>query len=390
MRVLDLATILAGPVAATFLGEFGAEVIKVELPGGGDTAREGPTLAPGLSLLWLQEGRNKRSVTLDLHRPEGQALLKRLVAVSDVLVENFRPGTLERWGLAPEALLEANPGLVLLRMSGYGQTGPYRSRGSFDRMATAFGGGLYVTGYPEQPPVRPGFALADYMSGYVGAFAAITALYWRDARGGRGQVIDLAIYEAVLRASENAIPAYDRSGSVRERAGNRNPSIVPSSSFPTSDGRWVVIGANTERLWRRLATAIGRADLLEDGRFATVSARVEHADEVYAIVEEWTRGRTAAEIHAILDAAAVPASGINSVADLFADPHVRARENIVRIDDPRIGSLAVAGVIPKLSATPGRIDHLGEDLGSSNESVYGGLLGLSPSEIAALKEQGVI
>lgn len=407
LRVLDVATILAGPVTATFLAEFGAEIIKVELPGSGDTAREGPTLAPGLSLLWLQEGRNKKSITLDLHQAEGQALLKRLVAVSDVMIENFRPGTLEGWNLAPEMLLEINPRLVLARISGYGQTGPYRRKGAFDRMATAFGGGLYVTGYPDAPPVRPGYAVADYMSGYVGAFAVITALYWRDTRGvplnfagrteprapqrgGRGQVIDLAIYEPVLRASENSIPAYDRHGVIRERSGNCNPYIVPSSSFPTADGKWVVIGANTERLWQRLATAIGRADMLEDEHYAALSARMANADGVYAALEEWTRSKSVAEIIAILDEAQVPAAPINSVADLFADPHIQARENIVRVPDARVGALAVPGVVPKLSATPGRIEHLGPDLGGNNDEIYGGLLGLSAAEIAGLKERGVI
>jgi len=390
VRVLDVATILAGPVVATFLAEFGAEVIKVEMPGTGDSTRSGPGPGPGLSFIWLQEGRNKKSVTLDLRKPEGQALLRRLAALSDVMIENFRPGTLERWGLAPDALLDANPRLVLLRISGYGQTGPYRRKGAFDRMATAFGGLHYVTGYPDRPPVRPGYAVADYMSGYVGAFAVMLALYWRDARGGRGQVIDLAIYEPVLRASEDAVPVYDRTGRVRERMSGRNPSIVPSSSFPTADGQWVVIGANTERLWQRLARAIGRADMLEDQRYATLPARVAHADDVYAALEEWTGRRTAAEILAILDEAEVPAAPINSVADLFGDPHIQARENIVRIPDGRVGPLAVPGIIPRLSETPGRIEHLGPDLGSSNDEVYGGLLGLSHTEIAALREDGVI
>ena len=390
LRVLDVATILAGPVTATFLAEFGAEVIKVELPGSGDTAREGPTLAPGLSLLWLQEGRNKKSITLDLHKEEGQTLLKRLVAVSDVMIENFRPGTLEQWNLAPETLLEINPRLVLARISGYGQTGPYRRKGAFDRMATAFGGGLYVTGYPDDPPVRPGYAVADYMSGYVGAFAVITALYWRDARDGRGQIIDLAIYEPVLRASENSIPAYDRHNVVRERNGNCNPYIVPSSSFPTVDGKWVVIGANTERLWRRLATAIGRADMIEDERYSTLTARVTNFEGVYAALEEWTQSKTAAEIIAVLDQAQVPGAPINSVADLFADPHIQARENIVRVPDARVGALAVPGVVPKLSVTPGQIEHLGPNLGGNNDEIYGGLLGLSAAEIAVLKERGVI
>ncbi|MBI1800428.1 MAG: CoA transferase [Chloroflexi bacterium] len=366
LRVLDVATILAGPVMTTMLGDFGAEVIKVEMPGRGDTTRQNPALGPGLSFIWLQEGRNKKSVTLDLHHPEGQDLLKRLVAVSDAMVENFRPGTLEAWGLGPEVLLGVNPRLVLLRLSGYGQTGPYRRKGAFDRNASAFGGGTYVTGYPEQPPVRSGYAVADYMAAYTGAFAVMTALYWRDARGpstgsGRGQVIDLALYEPILRASEASIPIYDRTRRVRERAGNR---------------RW--------------ARVMERDDLLTDERFATLPARTANADALYAIIDEWARTKTAAELMATLDAAQVPADVIASVADLFADPHIQARANIVRVPDERVGALAVPGVIPKMSATPGRIAHLGPDLGSSNEAIYSGLLGLTARELAALKDRGVI
>ena len=390
IRVLDAATILAGPVAATFLADFGAEVIKVEHPGRGDASREGPGLGPGLSFLWLQEGRNKRSVTLDLHDPEAQELFRRLVDVSDVLIESFRPGTLEAWGLAPAALLERNPRLVVLRVSGYGQTGPYRRRGAFDRTASAFGGSLYVTGYPELPPLRSGYATADYMAGYAGAYAVVTALYWRDLRGGAGQVIDLALYAPTLRASEASIPLYHRAGHVRERGGDKNPYIVPSSSFSTADGRWVVLSANTEVLWRRLVTVIGAPELARDERFATLAARCAHADELYTILEEWTRTRSADEVVRACDEAEVPAAAVNSIADVFADPHVRSREDIVVVDDERVGPVAVAGIVPKLSATPGRIEHLGEDLGESTEEVFGRLLGLRGDEVARLRERGVI
>jgi len=390
LRVLDVATILAGPVAATFLGDFGAEVIKVELPERGDPTREGPGPRPGLSYLWLQEGRNKRSVTLDLHRDEGQALLRRLVRECDAMIESFRPGTLEDWGLGPEVLLAENPRLVLLRISGYGQTGPYRRRGAFDRTASAFGGSLYVTGYPELPPIRSGYATADYLSAYAGAFAVAMALYWRDVRGGQGQVIDLALYEPILRASEATIPLHQQTGHVRERSGDTNPFIVPSSSFASADGRWVVLSANTETLWRRLATALRRPELVADERFATLAARCANASALYGILGEWTRARTAAEIVRLCDEAGVPAATVNSIADIFADPHVRAREDIVVVDDPRVGAIAVPGVIPKLSATPGRIEHLGEDLGSDNDAVYGELLGLGPTDLAGLRDRGVI
>lgn len=390
VRVLDAATILAGPVAATFLADFGAEVIKVELPGRGDASREGPGLGLGLSFLWLQEGRNKRSVTLDLHDPEGRDLFRRLADVSDVVIESFRPGTLEAWGLAPATLLERNPRLVVLRVSGYGQTGPYRRRGAFDRTASAFGGSLYVTGYPDRPPIRSGYATADYMAAYTGAYAVLMALYWRDVRGGAGQVIDLALYEPTLRASEASIPLYHRAGNVRERGGDKNPYIVPSSSFPTADDRWVVLSANTEVLWRRLSGVIGRPELAGDERFATLDARCGHADELYAILEEWTSARRADEVVRVCDEADVPAAVVNSIADVFADPHVRSREDIVVVDDERVGPVAVAGIVPKLTATPGRIEGLGEGLGDSTEEVLGRLLGLRGDEIARLRGRGVI
>lgn len=389
IRVLDAATILAGPVAATLLADFGAEVIKVEMPGRGDAAREGPGLGPGLSYLWLQEGRNKRSVTLDLHDPEGQELFRRLAAVSDIVIESFRPGTLEQWGLAPTALHERNPRLVILRVSGYGQNGPYRRRGAFDRTASAFGGSLYVTGHPDRPPVRSGYASADYMAAYAGAFAVLMALHWRD-HGGTGQVIDLALFEPVLRASEASIPLYHRAGHVRERGGDRNPYIVPSSSFATADGRWVVVSANTEVLWRRLAEAIGMPHLTADPRFATLGARCANADELYRILGDWAAARTADEIVRTCDAADVPAAAVNSIADLFADPHIRAREDVVIVEDGHVGPLAVAGIVPKMSVTPGRIEHLGEELGNSTQTVLGGLLGLGDEEIARLRARGVV
>jgi crotonobetainyl-CoA:carnitine CoA-transferase CaiB-like acyl-CoA transferase len=391
LRVLDCATILAGPVCATMLGDFGAEVIKIEMPKRGDVTRQQPVFGAGRSFLWLQEGRNKKSITLDLHQPEGQTILQKLVAISDAMIENFRPGTLEQWNLSPATLLALNARLVLLRLSGYGQTGPYRRKGAFDRNATAFGGGTYVTGFADAPPVRSGYATADYMAAYTGAFAVMMALYWRDARGGQGQVIDLALYEPVLRASEASIPVYDKTKRVRERDGNRNPGVVPASNFLSADGKWVVINANTEQLWQRWATAMQREDLLRDERFNTLQARLVNADALYAIIEDWVRSQSAAAVVALLDAAQVPAAIVNSIADIFSDPHIAARENIVHIADERVdGTLAVPNVMPKLSATPGRIAHLGPDLGAHNDEIYRGLLGMSDDELAHLQERGVI
>lgn len=390
LRIIDLSTILGGPIAATFLADFGAEVIKVEIPGSGDPTRWRPGPVAGLSYIWLQENRNKKSITLDLHYEEGQALLRRLVTRADGLIENFRPGTLEKWNVGSEALLAANPSLVMLRLSGFGQTGPNRAKGAFDRIAEAFGGLQFVTGYPEMAPVRPGYAIADYMLAYLGAFSMMMALYWRDARQGTGQVIDLALYEPLLRASEMSIPQYHATGFVRQRTGHFNPFVVPSSCFATADEHWVVIGANTQRLWERLARAIGREDLIDDERFRTTDDRCANPEPLYEIIEAWTRTKEAREIVRIMDEAKVPAATVNSIADIFADDHVQERENIAVFDDPRFGELAVAGVMPKLAATPGRIQSLGPDLGADNDEVYGEWLGLSAQEMASLREKGVI
>lgn len=390
LRILDLSSILGGPIAATFLADFGAEVIKVELPGRGDPIRWRPGPQPGLSYIWLQENRNKKSITLDLHHEEGQVLLKRLVVEVDGLVENFRPGTLEKWNVGSDALLAANPGLVILRLSGFGQTGPNREKGAFDRIAEAYGGLQFVSGYPEMPPIRPGYAIADYMLAYMGAFSMMMALYWRDTRGGSGQVVDLALYEPLLRASEMSIPQYHATGFVRRRTGHFNPFVVPSSCFATADEGWVVIGANTQRLWERLARAIGREELLDDERFRTTDDRVANPEPLYEILEEWTRRHRAEEIVQLMDEAKVPAAIVNSIADIFADEHIQARENIVVHDDPRFGELAVAGIMPKLSQTPGDVRSLGPDLGANNDEVYGQWLGLTTEEVAILREKGVI
>lgn len=390
LRILDLSSILGGPIAATFLADFGAEVIKVELPGRGDPIRWRPGPQPGLSYIWLQENRNKKSITLDLHHEEGQALLKRLVMEVDGLIENFRPGTLEKWNVGSDALLAANPELVILRLSGFGQTGPNREKGAFDRIAEAYGGLQFVSGYPDRAPIRPGYAIADYMLAYMGAFSMMMALYWRDARGGSGQVVDLALYEPLLRASEMSIPQYHATGFVRRRTGHFNPFVVPSSCFATADERWVVIGANTQRLWERLARAIGREELIDDERFRTTDDRVANPEPLYEILEAWTRSQRAAEIVRLMDEAKVPAAIVNSIADIFADEHIQERENVVVHDDPRFGELAVAGILPKLSRTPGDIRSLGPDLGANNDEVYGQWLGLTTEEMAGLREKGVI
>jgi crotonobetainyl-CoA:carnitine CoA-transferase CaiB-like acyl-CoA transferase len=387
--VLDLAAILAAPVSATLLGEFGAEVIKVEQPGVGDFPRHHAARPGGRTPQWAQEGRNKRSVTLDLRRPEAQALARDLARRVDVVVTNYRPSTAERWGLAPADLLAVNDQLVVLSVTGYGLTGPYRDRGAFDRVVSAFSGHTAVSGYPDRPPVRAGFAVIDYMSAYLGAFAVLAALRARD-RGQGGQVVDLALYEAAFRATEGALAEWAGAGAERHRVGNRHPRIVPATEAEAADGRAVSYHAGTPGLFERLAKAIGRPELVTDPRFATAPARVEHQDALYAEIGAWVAGRPAAEAVAALSAADVPASLVHDMADLLDEPHVRARGAIESVDDPDFGTLPLATPVPRLSATPGRTRFPGEALGASTRAVLSGLLGLEEGDLDRLEAAGVL
>jgi len=392
IRVLDVSTVLAAPVTATFLGDFGADVVKVEEPGRGDFTRaEKGARPPGdRSLQWAQEGRNKRSVTIDLRTARGQELLRELVPHFDVVVTNYRPPTLERWGLGPDVLREVNPRAVLVYLTGYGLTGPYRDRGAFDRVASAFSGLTYVSGDPDRPPVRSGYAVIDYMAAYMSAFAVVTALYERDVNGGSGQVIDLGLYEAGFRAAENALLAYSARGEVRERLGNRNPGVVPASDFDTADGRRVSVHAGTDPLWRRLTRVMERPELAEDPRFADRHARVAHQDELYPIIAEWAAAQRADDLVARLSAADIPAAPLMSVADIAADPHYRARGTHVAVSDEDFGEIRMAAPLPHLSDTPGRIRTLGPRLGRHTDEILGGLLGLTDADLAELRESGTI
>jgi len=390
VRILDLGTRIAAPFAATLLADFGAEVIKVELPTTGDFMRGIGPFADGYSLWWAVEGRGKKSITLDLRHPTGQDLLKRLVAKADVVVENFQPGTLEEWGLGYDTLRALNPGLILTRASVYGQTGPYRDRPGLDRNGIGFGGLLYITGHRDRPPVRPGIIISDYLTGVFNAFAIMLALYHRDARRGGGQAVDLALYESVFRILEHTVAAYDRLGIVREREGNRLRNSAPLDNWETKDGEFVCIVAAGDGLFPRLARAMGRADLLADPRFATFTARVENADAINAIVGDWVKQHTAAEIESTLVAAEVPVSRALSIADIFADPHYAARRDIVTVDDPTIGPVRMQAVYPRLSETPGRVPRGAPMLGEHNREVYGELLGLDDAALADLHAQGII
>lgn len=390
LRILDLGTMVAGPVAATLFADFGAEVIKVEVPGRGDTVRDLGPFVDGKCLYWSVENRNKKSVTLDLRQPEGRDLLLKLVEQADAVVENFRPGTLEKWGLGWDELKARNPKLVLLRISGFGQTGPYRERAGYDRIALAFGGLMGITGYPDRPPVRLGTSVADYQSAILGAFALMMAIYHRDLHGGEGQEIDLAMYEAIVRFTEVLVPAYDRLGTVRERRGNKHFAAAPGEHFRTQDGRYVILTVSADAGFQRLAQAMGRDDWLADPRLATHEKRWEHVDELNAALAAWIEGQPVDELCAKLDAAKLAYSFIYSIEDIMKDPHYQARGTITQVPDPKIGPVRMTGVVPKFPGREEKPIEPAPDLGQHNEEVYGGLLGLTVAQMAELAEKGVL
>lgn len=390
VRVLDIGTMIAGPVAATFLGDFGAEVIKLEQPKFGDPLRQIGPFVNGESLLFNVEGRNKKSVTADLHIEEGRALLRKLAEKSDVLVENFRPGTMAAWGLGYEDLKRINPSLIMLSTSGYGQTGPYATRPGYDRMALAFGGLLHITGYPDRPPVRPGTWLADYQSALYGAFAVLLAIYHRDVRGGGGQQIDLALYETVFRFTDILVAAYDKLGIRRERQGNLSFAAAPGEHFRTADGRYIVLTVSSNPMFRRLCSAMNRLDLINDERFATHDSRYANLAEINRLVADWIETNSFETLRGLLELHGVAFSLVYSVEDIVADPHYAARNNIVTVDNPRTGSIRMQSVVPRLCSTPGPPIRAAASLGANNDEIYKGVLGLSDEALQALKEVGAI
>jgi crotonobetainyl-CoA:carnitine CoA-transferase CaiB-like acyl-CoA transferase len=394
LRVLDLGTRIAAPFCAGLLGEQGAEVVKIEQPGRGDFMRDiGPfadTEGGRYSLFWAVEGRGRRSVTIDLRTPRGQELVRRLAADADVLCENFRPGTLESWGLGP-ADLDAR--LVVVRISAFGQDGPYAQRPGLDRTGIGYGGLLNLTGYPDRPPVRPGLTTSDYLTGVFAAEAALAALYRRDAgphATGRGAVIDAALYGSVLRILEWTIAGYDRLGVVREREGNRLANSAPLDNYPTADGRYVCLVAGSDANFGRLCAAMDRPDLPTDPRFATLGDRAKHADEINAIVAEWTAGHPAGDVEAAAVAHGVPVASAYTAADIAADAHMTVRGDLVAVDDPVLGALRQQAPFPRFigewSPTPTGAPRLGEH----TREVLGGLLGLSDAELDDLAADGVI
>jgi crotonobetainyl-CoA:carnitine CoA-transferase CaiB-like acyl-CoA transferase len=392
LRVLDIASFIAAPYCATILSEFGAEVIKVEQPGAGDPFRRfgTPTERPDSSLAWLSEARNKKSITLDLRSSEGAELFKRLVAIADVVCENFRPGTLEKWGLGWAELKAVNPHLVLLRVTGYGQTGPYRNRPGFARIAHAVGGLAHLAGMPGEPPVTPGStSLGDYLAGLYGAVGVLVALRHRESSG-EGQEIDIGLYEAVFRVLDELAPAYAREGIVRDREGAGTRNACPHGHFPTRDGKWVAIACTTDKMFVRLAEAMQRQDLASPNQYGCQEKRLAARTAVDRLVGEWTGSLDREEIMRRCLAAEVPIGPVNTIADIFADPHFRARNDLATVEDPELGPISIPAVIPRMSGSPGSVNSLGPPLGNANDEIFRGLLNLSAGELQRLRNLGVI
>lgn len=391
LRVLEAGQLLAGPFVGTLLGDMGADVIKVEPPVVGDPMRQWGREKPhGHSLWWPVVGRNKRSVTLDLRHEDGQDLFARLAAEADVVVENFRPGTLERWNLGWDRLHEINPRLVLVRVSGYGQTGPYSSRAGYGSIGEAMGGLRHITGEPDRPPSRTGISIGDSLAAMHATIGALAALRHRDATG-EGQVVDSAIYEAVLAMTESMVTEWDVAGYQRERTGAVLPNVAPSNVYPTSDGQSILLAANQDSVYARLAALMGEPELAAaGGRYATHAERGQLQVELDERIAVWTAKYDADALLDLLHEGGVPAGRIFRPQDMLRDPHYEARQAVVRVPDDRFGSLAMQGVVPKLSATPGSIRWTGPELGQHNDDVYGDLLGLTPDERADLTAAGVI
>jgi crotonobetainyl-CoA:carnitine CoA-transferase CaiB-like acyl-CoA transferase len=390
LRVIDAGTMVAAPFASVLLADFGAEVIKIEHPNEGDGQRKLDPSKDGVPLWWKSIARNKRCITLDLGEAQGAEVFKDLVRERDVVLENYRPGTFERWGLGYDVLSAIEPRLVMLRISGFGQTGPYRNRPGFGRVAEAMSGLTNLIGEPDGPPMSPGYPLGDLIAGIFGALSIMMALHHRDSRGGRGQVIDLALYEAVFRLLDYDPIAYDQLGMVHGRTGNRVAYVAPSSTFKTRDGKYLTLAASTQSVWLRLARAIGREDLTTNPKFVDNRMRVANSEEVNALVGEWIEERTRDEAIRRFDECEVAYSSVFDMEDAFRDLQFRAREAMVRVRDPELGEAVVSNVVPRFSDTPGSVDFLGAPLGAHNEEVYGGELGYSSERLAALREARII
>jgi formyl-CoA transferase len=389
LKVVELGTLIAGPFCSRLLAEFGAEVIKIEAPEGGDPLRTWRKVHRGTSLWWSVQARNKKSVTVNLKDARGQEVARRLIARADIAVENFRPGALEKWGLGYERLAQANPGLILVRLSGYGQSGPYRDRPGFGAIGEAMGGIRFVTGYPDRPPVRAGISLGDSIAAMYGVIGALMALHARQTNGGRGQVVDVALYEAVFSLMESLVPEYAVTGFVRTRSGASLPGIVPSNTYTTRDGKYLVIGANADSIFKRFMSAIGRTDLAEDPTLSTNAGRVRRTEELDRVIGDWAAGVELEEALGVLERAEVPSGKIYDVADIVRDVHYQARG---MIEEHRLADgtpVQLPGIVPALSRDPGRTRWLGSELGAHTDEVLRDL-GYSAQQIEALRRDRII
>jgi succinyl-CoA--D-citramalate CoA-transferase len=390
LRVIDAGTMIAGPLAATQLADFGADVIKVELPGVGDSMRHWTPMKEGRSLWWKVIGRNKRLVTLTLSKPRGQELFRDLVRTADILIENYRPGTFERWGLGYAELAKINPKLVMVRVSGFGQSGPYAKRGGYGTIAEAFSGIPSFTGFPDRPPTLPGFPMADSVASTFAAMSAMMAVYNRDHGDGRGQEIDVSLYEPLFRLVESQVIGFDQLGIVKQRQGNRLAEDSPRNTYETRDGRWIGISASSQRTFERLAAAMGMPELVPDPRFADNASRCTNDVALDELLAAWFRQRDCDDIMALFEKAEVVAGPVLDIGDIVKDPHYLARQNIVSVQDDDFGSVRMQGVTPKFKDTPGEVRHAGRGLGADNRAIFIDELGLSEEEFAALQSEGVI
>ena len=388
VKVIEIGTLIAGPYAAGILAQFGAEVIKIESPGSGDPLRKWRKLHEGTSLWWYAQSRNKKSVTVNLKAPEGQAIVRELVKGADIVIENFRPGALESWGLGWEQLSKINPKLVMVRISGYGQTGPYRDRPGFAAIAESMGGLRYLAGYPDRPPVRVGVSIGDSLASLYGVIGALLAMHHLK-NGGPGQYIDVALYEAVFGVMESLIPEFAHFGHVRERTGASLPGISPSNTYPCADGRYVIIAGNSDSIFKRLMNAIGRSDLADDPKLARNDGRVQHNDMLDEAITQWTSKHDLEHVLRVLEEAEVPSGRIYTAADIHEDPHYRARGMIEGAKLPDGEAIDLPGIVPKLSATPGATKWIGPKLGEHTDEVLGSV-GITPQRIAELRANNVI
>lgn len=390
IKILELGQVVAAPFCGVLLADLGAEVVKVEMPGVGDNLRAMGPVKDKRSLWFSVENRNKKSITLNLKKEEGKRILAELVPQFDVVTENFKPGVFEKLGFSWEIIHRLNPRAILVRISGYGQTGPYKNRYGYDRIGLGMGGLTYITGFPDQPPLRPGVSLADYLTGYAAAIGVLAAVYERDIKGsGEGQEIDIGLYEPVFRIMEFTPLEYCLNGKVRERIGNAFPATVPSGHFQTKDGKWLSLAVGNDRIFERFAKCIGREDLLSRPEYKTNIDRMGNRAELDEIAEQWIAEHTAEECFAVLGSD-VPMGPIHGIADIFGDEHYQARNNIIEVADELWGTVKMQGIVPNLSRTPGEVKWLGPELGQHNREVYGELLGYDARQMKRLADEEII